>query len=344
MGRHGSSFVRVIVRLLVLAFAWLSLTPAAQAHEVRPALLQITESTPGQYDVLWKQPVVGDMAIRLVPHLSGVVLERQPDAETAATGFLMRTWRVQNGPPLDGQVIRIEGLSQSVTDTLVRITASDGRTINAVIHPASPSMVISVAGPKGVAVPAYLTLGVEHILTGLDHLAFVLALMLLIGANWRVVKAVTAFTVAHSITLALAALGLVKVSPPVVESLIALSIVFVASELLPRPGRPETLTRRHPWLIAFVFGLLHGVAFAGALAEIGLPAKAAPMALLMFNLGVEIGQIAFIAAALAIILALRWLRQRIRFETAAVARIAPAYAIGGLAAYWFIERLTSAFS
>ena len=295
--------------------------------------------------MLWKQPLVGEMGLHLVPHLSGGGIERAPDAETATPGFLLRTWRVAEPPPLDGQTITIEGLDQSVTDVLLRIDAGD-KSLNAVIHPAQPTYPIHIAGPKGTALPAYLVLGVEHILTGADHLAFVLGLLLLIGPSWRVVKAVTAFTVAHSITLALAALGYVHFPSAVIEALVALSIVFVASELIPRPGRPETLTHKYPWLIAFTFGLLHGLAFAGALNDIGLPAKAEPLALFLFNVGVEIGQVAFIAVAITgrcwpyagCARGWGWTPRWPRACTL------PAYAIGGLAAYWLIDRLVIAFS
>jgi hydrogenase/urease accessory protein HupE len=323
---------------------WLAAPAPAQAHEVRPALLQITETGPGAYEVLWKQPLVGEMGLHLVPHLSSGAIERQPDHSSSAPGFLIRTWRVQGAAALDGQTITIEGLAQTVTDVLVRVSAADGRTINAVVRPAQPTLKLQLSGPTGTALPAYLTLGIEHILTGIDHLAFVLGLLLLIGPSWRVVKAITAFTVAHSITLALAALGFIHFPIAVIEALVALSIVFVAAELLPLPGRPETLTRQRPWLIAFIFGLLHGLAFAGALAQIGLPPKAAPMALLLFNLGVEIGQVAFIVLAIAAILALRWLRARIHLDSAPFARLAPAYVIGGFSAYWFIDRLLTAFA
>jgi hypothetical protein len=330
-------------RLLAALSLWFIAALGAQAHEVRPALLQITERPDGAYQVLWKQPLVGDMGLHLVPHLSGGGLERAPDAESSTPGFLLRTWRLPTSPALDGQTVAIEGLSDSVTDVLLRVDAG-GRTINAVIHPSAPTYAIRLAGPAGTALPAYLTLGVEHILTGADHLAFVLGLLLLIGPSWRVVKAVTAFTVAHSITLALAALGYVRFPSAVIEALVALSIVFVASEIIPRPGRPETLTHRQPWVIAFTFGLLHGLAFAGALSDIGLPPKAEPLALFLFNVGVEIGQIAFIAVAILAILGLRWLRPRLGLDNPAVARGLPAYAIGGLAAYWLIDRLVIAFA
>jgi hydrogenase/urease accessory protein HupE len=209
------------------------------------------------------------------------------------------------------------------------------------LRPAAPSQVLKLAAPQGIAVPGYLRLGVEHILTGFDHLLFVLGLLLLTGPNWRVVKAISAFTVAHSITLALAALGYVRFPSAVIEALVALSIVFVACELAPG-GRPDTLTRRYPWLIAFTFGLLHGLAFAGALSQIGLPPKAAPQALFLFNVGVEIGQLMFIAAAITAMRLYALARDRFGWREAAWVHAAPSYVIGGLAAYWLIERAFAA--
>lgn len=337
--RAAARLLLALTALWTLCFA----VPAA-AHEVRPALMRIVDHGTGRYEVTWKQPLVGDMGLRLTPHMSGGALERSPDAETASPGFLLRSWRVVGGAPLEGQTISIEGLEQSVTDVLVQVESPGGRTYNTVLHPADPSLKLTLSGPQGVALPAYLTLGVEHILTGFDHLAFVLALLLLVGPGWRIVKTVTGFTLAHSITLALAALGYVRFPTALIEALVALSIVFVAAELLPRRDGRETLTRRRPWLIAFVFGLLHGLAFAGALAQIGLPAKSEPAALLLFNLGVEAGQLLFIAAAAALILILRRIRPRLTFDTTALARTAPAYVIGGVAAYWTIDRVLAALA
>jgi hypothetical protein len=330
-----------VVRLLTaFALALLFIAPrAALAHEVRPALIQITETGPGAYEVVWKQPMVGDMTIHMVPHLSSGVIDKEPSSESSAPGFVVRTWRVTGGPPLDGQTVSIEGLQQTVTDVLMRVTTANGTVINDVIKPADPERKLALAAPKGLRIPAYVTLGIEHILTGVDHLMFVLGLLLLIGPNWRLVKAVSAFTVAHSITLALAALGFVHFPSAIIEALVALSIVFVACELVPLPGRPETLTHRHPWLIAFTFGLLHGLAFAGALAEVGLPKGAEPQALLLFNVGVEIGQLMFIGVALAAIWLLRQVRRRLPFDSAVFARVAPAYVIGSCAAFWLIERI-----
>jgi hypothetical protein len=326
---------------LALAALFAALAPA-QAHEVRPALVQIQETGPKAYDVVWKRPVVGDMALRLVPHLSGGALEKPPTLEQAAPGYVTRVWRVRDGPPLEGQVLEVEGLSQSVTDVIVRVTTRDGRTLDHVLKPAQPKFTLSLAPAAGVAVPAYLVLGVEHILIGIDHLLFVLGLLLLIGPNWRLVKAITGFTVAHSITLALAALGYITFPSAAIEALVALSILFVAVELMPARRAAGGLAQRRPWLIAFVFGLLHGMAFAGVLADIGLPPDAAPQALLLFNVGVEIGQLLFIGAVLALMAAGRWLWRARHWTTPRWAALAPAYLIGSLSAYWLIERTLAA--
>jgi hydrogenase/urease accessory protein HupE len=323
--------------LLAALFTLLMLAPAARAHEVRPALLQIVEAGPGDYDVTWKQPTVGDMAVHLVPHLSSGALDAPPAGQDAEPGFLIKVWHVKGGKALEGQTASVEGLQLSITDVLLRITTPDGKEIDTVLRPAAPTQVLKLSAPQGIAVPGYLRLGVEHILTGFDHLLFVLGLLLLTGPNWRVVKAISAFTVAHSITLALAALGYVRFPSAVIEALVALSIVFVACELAPG-GRPDTLTRRYPWLIAFAFGLLHGLAFAGALSQIGLPPKATPQALLLFNVGVEIGQLMTVAAAWLLYRSLRQL------PLMPQARQATLYTIGTVAAFWSITRIVTIFS
>lgn len=342
LSRSFPPALRALAALLLLAGTLLLPLGPALAHEVRPALVQIVEATSGAAEVTWKQPVAGEVAIRLSPRLSGGALDRPPDSETISPAYRIRVWRLPADARLSGQTLSIDGLNMTVTDVLVQVRLRQGE-ISTVLKPSRPSLKLEVDAPAGAAVPAYLRMGVEHILTGFDHLAFVLGLLLLIGLNRGVIKAVTAFTLAHSVTLACTALGWVRVDPAAVEVLVALSIVFVALELIPRPGRPASLTRRRPWLVALVFGLLHGFAFAGALAQIGLPRDAAPQALFLFNLGVEIGQLVFIGAASLMILGLRRLRSRLPFDTEAVARLAPAYAIGGLSAYWLIERLAGLF-
>lgn len=334
--------MKALLALWLALAAMLGAFATAQAHEVRPALVQIRETGPGAYEVVWKRPVVGDMALRLVPHLSGGALETPPSAEQAAPGYVMRIWRVRDGPPLEGQTLEIEGLAQSVTDVLVRITTRDGATFDHVIRPAEPRLTLSLAPPQGLATPAYLRLGVEHILVGIDHLLFVLGLLLLIGPNWKLVKAVTGFTVAHSLTLALAALGYIRFPSAAIEALVALSILFVAVELMRSRQGASGLAQRRPWLIAFVFGLLHGMAFAGVLADIGLPPDATPQALLLFNLGVEIGQLAFIGAVLALMAAGRWIARMGRWTVPQWTALAPIYVIGALSAYWLIERTVAA--
>jgi hydrogenase/urease accessory protein HupE len=337
--------VRRLALFIVALLGLLALTGAAAAHEVRPAYLQI-EQTPAGYDVLWKQPVQGEMAVRLRPHLSNGWLEREPASQLVGPTYLVRSWTVPSHDPaaLSGVSLKVEGLERTITNVLVHVELGDGRRQDVALSAEHPQAVLDLAAREGLAAPAYFRLGVVHILTGIDHLAFVLGLMLLIGARWRLFKAITAFTVAHSITLALSALGVVQPPSALIEVLVALSIVFLAAELIRASRGGKSLTLSHPWAIAFLFGLLHGCAFAGALAEVGLPRGAVPLALFLFNLGVEAGQLLFVLAALAI----GWLVQRalilVPKLTAAplamrVLQQSPAYGIGISAAYWTLERL-----
>jgi len=328
--------------LLIGCVLSMGLADSSLAHEIRPAALQITETTPGTYEAVWKQPAVGDMAIRLAPHLSSGSLDNEPTTQSLEPGKIIKRWSVKGGASLDQQTLTVEGLPESVTDVLVSVTSPSGKTISAVLRPSAASMVLGLSGPKGLSTPAYLRLGIEHILTGFDHLLFVLGLLLLVGTNWKIVKTVSAFTAAHSITLALAALGLVQVPSAIIEALIALSIVFVAVELIPRRDGTTTLTRQKPWLVAFIFGLFHGLAFAGTLSSVGLPAGGTVPALLLFNVGVEIGQLAFIAFAVGVIIGLRRVSNYLPASYGAISAFAPAYFIGGLASFWLIERTIAA--
>lgn len=341
-GIHRQCSASKPLAVLFALLAWLAVASASRAHEIRPAALQITETAPGTYEAVWKQPAVGNMAIHLAPRLSSGTLDKAPAGQTLEPGKIIKRWRVVGGAPLDRQTLVIEGLPESVTDVLVSVTSPSGKTINAVLRPAAPSMVLALSAPKGLATPAYLRLGIEHILTGFDHLLFVLGLLLLVGTRWKIVKTVSAFTVAHSITLALAALGIVQFPSALIEAFIALSIVFVAYELVPRPGSEASLTRQRPWLVAFIFGLFHGLAFAGTLSAVGLPSGGTVPALLLFNVGVEIGQLLFIGAAIAVILALRRASKFMPKGYGVLSHYAPAYVIGGLASYWLIERTIAA--
>jgi len=335
------------IRLSPQSFLWLfSLlvllsTVPASAHEVRPAFLEITQQNNGHFDVLWKQPSAGLAAVRLVPHISGGLLERKPSSVEAASNFQICVWRnIDAGKQgVEGRTIQIEGLPRTITDVLVVVTLANGDTEQEILRPEHPDVTLHLE-KIGLAVPAYITLGIEHILTGVDHLSFVLGLLLLVRNRIMLLKTITAFTVAHSITLAATALHFITVQPALIESLVAFSILFVAVELVHLYRGREGLTVRFPWIIAFTFGLLHGSAFAGALAEIGLPPNNIPLSLLLFNVGVELGQLMFVAFVIAIAWALTKLPRQLPDWTR---WIAP-YAIGSFSGFWFLERLHTALS
>lgn len=328
---------------LLLAIAAVSV----QAHEVRPALLEIHRTANSQCEVLWKQPIVGELAVRLVPRLSSGWLDEPPLSVIRAPGYLSLRWRRIVCPigSLEAQSIAIEGLDATITDVLVRVDFGDGRSLQQILRPGDVPLALAGHSTTRAASAAfgsgtYFRLGVVHILEGIDHLAFVLALVLLVGLRARLVTAVTGFTVAHSLTLGATALGWLQPWPAFIEALVALSILFVASEALrSRRGAIRTLTGHWPEFAAVGFGLLHGFAFAGALADIGLPHDETLLALLLFNLGVETGQLMFIAGVLVLNLAVRRWLARLPQWTGAL----PAYAIGISAGFWSIERAVLVF-
>lgn len=328
-------------------FLWLTLVvcgwvpTSAWSHEVRPALFSMTERADGRYDVLWKQPTAGPVAVRLIPHLGRGILDPAPSSIETYADSQISLWRdVHPGAHgLDGLTLEIEGLEQTITDVLVSITLLDGRSIQDVLHPQNPRLTLHLR-ENGLEVLAYVRLGIEHILGGLDHLAFVLGLTLLVRSRMMLIKTITAFTVAHSITLAATALHLITVQPAVVESLVALSVLFVAVEVVHSYRGNSSLAVRYPWVVAFAFGLLHGAAFAGALAEVGLPRHAILLSLLLFNVGVEVGQLLFIA----LILGIEWALARVPTRVLSRMRWVMPYAIGSCSAFWFIQRLSVALS
>ena len=324
----------------LLAILALLLAAPVHAHEVRPAYLELTERANGKLDVLWKQPSQGMLVVPIRPVISGGLLNRKPDSVETAVNFEVRRWQgVDLGRQgLNHREVRIAGLDQTITDTLVLIHFRNGDQGQQVLTPAAPAFTIDAH--SGAAVPAYLKLGIEHILTGIDHLLFVFGLLLL-SAGWRqLLKTITAFTLAHSITLAATALKLIEVNPGLIEAMVAYSILFLAVELVRKQRGKQGLTQRQPWLVAFGFGLLHGAAFAGALKQIGLPEGNIPASLLLFNVGVEIGQLLFVGAA---ILALAGLaRLRWPAATPRLAWTGASYAIGSFAMFWFLERLHAA--
>jgi hydrogenase/urease accessory protein HupE len=320
-----------------LLAAALALPSSAQPHELRPALLELRQTGPTEHDVTWRVPARGDMRLRLDVELPPGCGDVGPRRRRIVDTISVEEWRTRCPDGLGGREITVAGLERTLTDVIVRVVHADGTVQTRRLVPAAPRFTAEAA-PSGLEVArAYLGLGFTHILLGVDHLLFLLALLILVRGGQRIVLTVTAFTLAHSITLAAATLGFVRVPGPPVEATIALSIAFVAREIvMGYRGRPG-LTERRPWLVAFAFGLLHGLGFAGALSEVGLPASAIPGALLFFNVGVEAGQLLFVAAVLAAVAAGR------RWVPAPLAgwRWVPPYAIGGVACWWVIARVAA---
>jgi hypothetical protein len=319
------------VLLLVLA----TVAPNAQAHEVRPAYLELRQTDPETWEALWKVPGLGD-SLRLA-----LYVELPPDCKRLGTSRISiaddahaERWTFRRPGGLAGADIRIAGLSATQTDVLVRLERLDGTTQVERLTPSDTSFTVAAAPDAWDVTRTYALLGVEHILLGFDHLLFVLGLLILTQGGWRLVKTVTAFTVSHGVTLTLATLGYVHVPQRPVEAVIALSIVFVAAEIVHgRAGRPG-ITARAPWIVALTFGLMHGLGFAGALSEVGLPQAHIPTALLFFSLGVEVGHLLFIGAVLSVVA----LGRRLRWPVPGWLGLVPAYAIGAVAMFWVFQR------
>ena len=331
-----------MLRLLVLA-AVVTLLPVAGAlgHEARPASLEITEMASGRYDVLWRTPRLGGLPLPVVLKLpEGVRNVVEPVVQELPDSRLERRLIETGEGGLAGRRIEVIGLQATITDVLVRVRLRDGTHTITLMHPAQPW--IEIARPRGwVTVAAgYVVAGIHHILLGVDHLLFVLGLLLIVRDRGSLVKTISAFTVAHSITLALATLGDASVPAPPLNAAIALSILFLGPEIV-RVWRGETsFTLRHPWVVAFAFGLLHGFGFASGLTTMGLPRAEIPLALLTFNVGVEVGQLVFVGIILLLERAFRVLQ--VRWPRAI--EMLPAYAVGSLGAYWTIQRVALLFA
>jgi hypothetical protein len=329
------------IKALCLAFVAAVLVgpvQQAQADEIRPALLDIKEQNTGLFAVTWKVPKRGNRVLAISPRLpESLELIGSPRVQDVQGARVEHATYRSHEESLTGQTIVIEGLSALQTDVLLLVQLKDGQQHSAILRPASPEFTIPLEASKLEIAGDYWRMGTTHILEGVDHLLFVLALLLIVSGFGPLLKAVTAFTVAHSITLALATLGLLHVPPAPTEAIIALSILFLAAEIVHKHDGQIGLTERWPWLIAFLFGLFHGLGFAGALGEIGVPQAEVPLALLMFNVGVETGQLLFVAVVLSGIAVLR----RLPLTAPAGAwRVAP-YTIGSLAAFWSIQRVMS---
>lgn len=315
------------------------LAPGAWADNFRPAYLQLTEHPGGLYDIRWKTPAQSETVIMPIKPVFPPGSEMtQPLASSYASGAAVIIGQVKVPGGLEGKTVKFEGLANTGNQALVRFIRRDGREDLYKVAPTDPELTIP-KDPDSVSVSArYTELGIQHIWFGFDHLLFVTALFMLVANLRTLFWTITSFTIAHSITLALVTLDVIRVPVPPVEAFIALSIVFVALEVARQSHGHPSLASRKPWLVAFTFGLLHGLGFASALAAIGLPRNNVPLALLFFNVGVEIGQVAFIAVLLVISSVARRFAQPVQLSTA---RLVSCYGIGGLASYWLFDRISN---
>ncbi len=330
---------RAARHLLAWAAALLLVVVAAPlaAHELQPGFLELKEAAPGRYEVLWKLPSLGSSDVRMpivpvFPENCRQLGEARSDRAGTAWVFTA-TLECKGG--LAGQRVGIEGLEAFVTDVLVRVQHLDAAVETHVLKPVQPWVELRSASDTRRGVGVYLYLGIEHILLGVDHLLFVLGLLLIVRDRWMLVKTVTAFTIAHSITLAVATFGIASIAPAPLNAAIALSILFLGPEVVRRWRGQTSFTIRHPWVVAFAFGLLHGFGFASGLAQLGLPKGEIPLALLLFNVGVEIGQLAFVLAILLLERAFRLLQM----HWPVVIERLPGYLVGTLGAFWTIQRV-----
>jgi hydrogenase/urease accessory protein HupE len=323
-----------------LLLAMLAHMPIAWAHEARPAYLEIKETAPGQFSVLWRTPLLSGMRLPVMLKLPDNARNiKEPTLQELSDSLVERRW-IDAGPDgLAGKRIEFVGLQGTITDVLVRVEMLDGRKSTTIAHPSQPWVELAASQTSWGVAGTYIVQGIRHILFGADHMLFVLGLLLIVKDRWMLLKTVTAFTVAHSITLAIATLGYAEAPMLPLNAAIALSILFLGPEIV-RSWRGETsFTIRHPWVVAFAFGLLHGFGFASALTSAGLPRHELPLALVTFNVGVEIGQLSFVALVLLLersfrILEVRWPRW---------AQVLPGYTVGGLGAFWTIQRLAILF-
>ena len=333
MSRSRASWLGLLAGLLLVGIGAIQVV---QAHELRPAYLEIEETTPGRYAVLWRTPVLAGMRLPVVLRLpDGVRDLKEPLVQQLSDLVLERRWLDAGPEGLAGKRIGFPGLELTITEAVVRADLLDGRSWMAIARPSQPWVELDKTRGMSAIARDFVRQGIEHILSGADHLLFVFGLLLIVRRPWMLVKTITAFTIAHSITLAAATLGYVQPPGPPIEAAIALSILFLGVEIVRAQRGGTSLTIRHPWVVAFAFGLLHGFGFAGALSAAGLPPTDVPLALVAFNVGVELGQLAFVALVLLLAGSLRALKVR----WPRPAEVLPAYVVGTFGAFWLIQRV-----
>lgn len=324
----------LLLLFLLVPLFWSSPEPTC-AHESQPGSLGIVQIAEDRYQLTWRAPIYYGK-----PHPAQLVLPEEwqtlgtPTQRRRPDAIVFQRLISTNGENIQGSVLRFPGLESTITDVFVRLSRLDGTEMTAVASPTKPYVTLRGDRPWYQTAGEYLQLGFNHILLGVDHLLFVLGLLLIVSGRMRLVKTITSFTIAHSITLGMATLGYASVPTPPLNAAIALSILFLGPEIIRSYRGESSLTIRYPWLIAFAFGLLHGFGFASGLSTSGMPKGEIPWALLWFNIGVELGQLLFVFIIVALIksfvtLEIRWPRW---------SRYLPAYSVGGLGAYWTIQR------
>ena len=329
---------RLFYILALLSLSFLN----AYADEYSPAYLEFNQTSDAEFDMLWKVPLKGQ---RLSAGLA-VVLPADVKYPSKTRSIVVRNTLIERSSisrqgGLAEVEIRIKGLEHVSTDVLVRIQRLDGASETARLNATSTSFVVKGAPQLWDVVNTYLVFGIEHILNGLDHLLFVACLIFIAGTWRRILITITGFTLAHSITLTLAGLELVRLPIPPIEATIALSIVFLAREIA--LDRRDTLTWRYPVAVSASFGLLHGFGFASALADIGLPQTEIPAALLAFNVGVEIGQVLFVATVLLLFWLITQCLNKLKFNSDNwLQKIEKpiAYSVGSITVFWTVERVS----
>jgi len=328
-----------VARCCITVLFLLAGASSVAAHEVRPGFLELRETGTDTYSFLWKKPSGGEVEIYIAPIIPEECRLTTPGRQQVTPGAVIIRGTLQCKDGIEGKTIVIDGLSSTITDVMVRVHHDDGRLESHLIKPVNPAVTLGAKTTGWQRSQMYLRMGIEHILLGIDHLLFVLGLLLIVLDRWMLLKTITSFTIAHSITLAIATFGYASAPVPPLSAAIALSILFLGPEIVRRWRGQTSFTIRHPWIVAFAFGLLHGFGFASGLTSVGLPQTEIPLALLLFNLGVEIGQVGFVTVVLLLtrslsLLQIRWPRW---------VAYAPGYTVGIAGAYWTIQRTVMMF-
>jgi len=323
--------IAVIIAVLLSVVFW----GTASGHESQPGSLEMKQMGPDRYDITWRAPIYYGK-----PHPAQLQLPEdwktigQPTERRRADAIVFHRVIATGGKSVEGMIIRFPGLEATITDVFIRLIRLDGTMMSTVARPTKPWAELRGERPWHATAGEYLGLGFHHILMGIDHLLFVLGLLLIVQGRMMLLKTITSFTVAHSLTLAIATLGYAQAPLPPLNAAIALSILFLGPEVVRKRRGETSLTIRFPWLVAFAFGLLHGFGFASGLSTTGMPKAELPWALLWFNVGVELGQLVFVFLALGLV----WAFRTFEIRWPRWVKALPGYTVGSLGAYWTIQR------